>query len=256
MNVLLKISADVPASPRGPIKVSNVTPKSCDLTWKSSDKDGGLPIIEYIIESSSNDEDWITLGKVDKFKNDFKAKDLEDGKQYVFRVSAINKVGPSKPLLSESIKIQKPPEAPEKPEGPIEVKDIKKESMNVSWQPPKSDGGSPITGYIIEKREQSRNLWARNMITYWMAQNKKKIDQIFGPDYLNKSSMELDGIWATEAEIPSAAAMLNTDIHIYCNTGNENKWLKYKSVILGEKPVTTKSIFLDNSILIMFRFCK
>jgi hypothetical protein len=41
----------------------------------------------------------------------------------------------------------------------------------------------------------------RNMITYWMAQNKKKIDKIFGPDYLNKSSMELDGIWATEAEI-------------------------------------------------------
>jgi hypothetical protein len=37
------------------------------------------------------------------------------------------------------------------------------------------------------------------------------------------------------------------DIDIYCNTGNENKWLKYKSVILGEKPVTTKSIFLDNS---------
>jgi hypothetical protein len=51
----------------------------------------------------------------------------------------------------------------------------------------------------------------------------------------------------TEAEILSAAAMLNTDIHIYCNTGNENKWLKYKSVILGEKPVTTKSIFLNNS---------
>lgn len=51
--------------------------------------------------------------------------------------------------------------------------------------------------------------------------------------------MELDGIWAIEAEILSAAAMLNTDIHIYCNLGNENKWLKYKSVILGEKSVTT-----------------
>jgi hypothetical protein len=63
--------------------------------------------------------------------------------------------------------------------------------------------------------------------------------------------IELDGIWATEAEILSAAAMLNTDIHIYCNTGNENKWLKYKSVILGEKPVTTKSIFLDNSMVSM-----
>jgi hypothetical protein len=55
------------------------------------------------------------------------------------------------------------------------------------------------------------------------------------------------GIWATEAEILSAAAMLNTDIHIYCSPGNESKWLKYKFVILGEKPVTTKSIFLDNS---------
>ena len=102
-----------------------------------------------------------------------------------------------------------------------------------------------ISYALVGDQEQFEE--TRNMITYCMAQNKKKIDKIFGPVYLNKSSMELDGIWATEAEIFSAAGMLNTDVHIYCNPGNENKWLKYKSVILGEKPVTTKSIFLDNS---------
>jgi hypothetical protein len=65
------------------------------------------------------------------------------------------------------------------------------------------DTGIFITNFCDFNQEQFEE--TRNMITYWMAQNKKKIDQIFGPDYLNKSSMELDGIWATEAEILSAA---------------------------------------------------
>jgi hypothetical protein len=45
---------------------------------------------------------------------------------------------------------------------------------------------SPLVG------DQEQFEETRNMITYWMAQSKKKIDKIFGPDYLNKSSMELD----------------------------------------------------------------
>jgi len=37
--------------------------------------------------------------------------------------------------------------------------DIIKNTVQLSWEPPEDDGGSPVTGYIIEKREVSRKTW-------------------------------------------------------------------------------------------------
>lgn len=44
---------------------------------------------------------------------------------------------------------------PSKPGTPI-IKDYDKNFVELEWEKPESDGGSPITGYIIEKKEKFR----------------------------------------------------------------------------------------------------
>lgn len=48
------------------------------------------------------------------------------------------------------------PDEPGKP-GTPEVIDYDKDHMDLKWDPPTSDGGSPITGYVVEKKDKYGN---------------------------------------------------------------------------------------------------
>ena len=37
--------------------------------------------------------------------------------------------------------------------------------VDLKWEPPKSDGGAPITGYIIEKKEKFSSHWEEAIVT-------------------------------------------------------------------------------------------
>lgn len=43
----------------------------------------------------------------------------------------------------------------------LRINDITKNSISLVWQKPNYDGGSPITGYMIEKREGVNAKWSK-----------------------------------------------------------------------------------------------
>lgn len=50
-------------------------------------------------------------------------------------------------------------EVPEPPTRPLVASDMTKDSLTLSWQPPKYDGGSPVTGYLIDKIDLDQGGW-------------------------------------------------------------------------------------------------
>ena len=42
---------------------------------------------------------------------------------------------------------------PGKPSKPV-IEDYDKDRALIKWEPPKDDGGSPITGYVVEKKKR------------------------------------------------------------------------------------------------------
>lgn len=50
-----------------------------------------------------------------------------------------------------------PPSAPDAPE----IDEIFATKCRIQWTPPKSDGGSPLTGYFVERHLQGASRWSK-----------------------------------------------------------------------------------------------
>jgi hypothetical protein len=90
---------DKPSKPIGPLTVSNVTERTADLEWEAPESDGGLPLLNYIIEMKQTSRStWIKSGTVDGKTTLFTVSELLAGNEYNFRVTAVNKEGESPAL--------------------------------------------------------------------------------------------------------------------------------------------------------------
>ncbi|NXG11373.1 TITIN protein, partial [Sakesphorus luctuosus] len=129
--------------------------------WEPPLDDGGSEILNYVLEKKDNTKaemGWVTVSATLRHCK-FHVTKLIEGKEYLFRVFAENRVGAGPPCVSKPMTAKdpfSPPDAPNKPD----VEDVTSNSMLVKWNEPK-DNGSPITGYWIEKREINSTHWAR-----------------------------------------------------------------------------------------------
>ncbi|CAG2106083.1 unnamed protein product, partial [Medioppia subpectinata] len=149
-----------PGKPEGPLEVTDIHKEGCKLKWKKPKDDGGSPIKTYEVEKFDKESGrWTRVGKTDKPEMDVTG--LTPGKEYLFRVTAVNDEGDSEPLTTlEAIIAKNPYDEPTKP-GTPEIIDYDNTSVELKWSPPKSDGGAPIEKYIIEKKEKNAILWEK-----------------------------------------------------------------------------------------------
>ena len=154
------IVIDKPSAPGGPLKAVNVHAEGCTLEWKPPADDGGIPIDHYVVEkmdeaTGRGGPAGETTGPVTKLDVD----GLTPGHKYKFRVRAVNKQGKSDPLTTTAaIEAKNPYEKPGKP-GTPEIVDYDSDFVVLTWNRPEQDGGSPIIGYVIEKKDKYTPSW-------------------------------------------------------------------------------------------------
>merc|ERR1711879_210598 len=146
--------------------VSEVKSNSMLLTWEEPSRSNGAPIEGYFIEMKDNrNPKWRKLNRAPITKPpvrkcEWRVLQLIKGLTYEFRVCAINKAGPgpygpsSDPVLAEDpVFVPSPPSAPE-------VVDTCAGEIALKWQPPASDGNTPIIGYMISVEDEITMEWS------------------------------------------------------------------------------------------------
>jgi hypothetical protein len=147
---------NVPDSPTGLIAQSGV--RIVTLSWNPPASDGGTPIISYTVQhrpSALPNQSWITtpnanpivlppLNYNDPVTLQYIVTGLNNATQYDFQVTAVNASGT---CLPSAIATASTYAAPGAPTGLTAQSGVK--SVSLTWLPPLSDGGTPITSYTV-----------------------------------------------------------------------------------------------------------
>merc|ERR1719154_289266 len=153
----VRINMQDKPSPPTSLEVSEIFSSHCTLSFAPPKDDGGMQLTYYTIEKQdfSLKGGWSMVAEVPADEPlKVKCEGLENKKQYKFRVTASNKLGASEPaMLRETVLAKDPWDEPGKCSH-IEVTDWGPEFADLRWSRPETDGGSPITGYVIEYRDR------------------------------------------------------------------------------------------------------
>lgn len=149
---------DVPGPPKGPIKFDEVSSDFVTFSWEPPLNDGGVPISNYVVEIRKTDStSWTELANT-VIRTMYKASHLTTGTEYQFRVKAQNRYGSGPSISSDNVIASFPFRVPGHP-GTPQVIAVTKDSITISWHEPLTDGGSPILGYHVERKERNSILW-------------------------------------------------------------------------------------------------
>uniref|UniRef100_A0A3Q1F7H9 Titin n=1 Tax=Acanthochromis polyacanthus TaxID=80966 RepID=A0A3Q1F7H9_9TELE len=156
----LPIVVKVLDSPGPPVsvKVSAVTRDSATLTWEPPENDGGDAVKAYHVEKrEASKKAWVSVTS-NCHDLTYKVEDLQEGAIYYFRVIGENEYGVGEPQEAKAgTKITEVPSPPMK----LGVVNVTKDSVTIAWTRPEYDGGSRVTGYLIDAVEKGQTKWVK-----------------------------------------------------------------------------------------------
>ena len=149
------------SAPAGPISPRTVpaliedlaaTPQNqaITLTW-TAPANGGATIDSYIVEQSTEGGSWTALPAVAGTETSLLVTGLLNGTPYQFRIRAVNVAGDG-PTSAATTAVA-PRDVPGAPRNVAGIPGIG--SVRVNWLAPLDTGGSPVTGYKLERRAGS-----------------------------------------------------------------------------------------------------
>uniref|UniRef100_A0A671TSV3 Titin n=1 Tax=Sparus aurata TaxID=8175 RepID=A0A671TSV3_SPAAU len=148
------IILDKPGPPTGPVKIEEVSSNYVSLSWEPPQYTGGCQINNYIVEKRDTTTTAWQIVSATIARTTIKVTKLKTGVEYQFRVSAENRYGKSSAILSDAVIAQYPFSEPAAPGTPI-ISAATKDNMVVEWKAPTNNGGSPILGYHLERKEKN-----------------------------------------------------------------------------------------------------
>jgi titin len=127
------------------------------LTW-TAPADNGSAIVSYAVSYKlATAATWHTV-ETGSNATAYTVKDLTNDQEYEFKVAAINGIGLG--LYSDVAKATPKASLPGVPAAPANVTATAgNKQVTVAWTAPTETGGSPITGYLVEYREQGKTTW-------------------------------------------------------------------------------------------------
>ena len=127
------------------------------VTWVAPASNGGSPITDYLVKySSNNGSTWTNFVHPVSPATSLTVTGLTNGTAYVIKVIAKNAVGISLPSANSA------PATPAVtvPGSPTAVVAVRGNAqLAVTWVAPVSNGGSPITDYLVKYSSNNGSTW-------------------------------------------------------------------------------------------------
>lgn len=138
--------ADLAAAPTG-LTVSSQTFSSATLTWQAPSDNGGAAVTSYVLMRSTNaGQTWVSFSSVTSATANVSV--AGKGLSIWYKVAARNSSGTG--IYSEPIKIDTPLTVPSAPASVTSAL-APNYKLAISWRAPSDLGGTPLTGYIVQK---------------------------------------------------------------------------------------------------------